>query len=427
MRQSALIALAIMVIGYGYSFAEKVYLKSYVSRSDSIPIGIIAFTSSNGSVLGSNNPSLVIGNDLDFCGRFQVFRYTRYDSAALINDKAGMYIDGDYSVDGEKVTMDCYLRSSFDTAVIAGKKFQGDLKLVRNMEHRYCNEIVEMLCGDKGIFETRMLFVKNEGAKKSIGVMDFDGFNQRMLTKDSIINVFPAWEDSARFLWVSYLRGKPDIYRGSVADGTYTIFIHSRYVQSSPDVSPTDGTVAYASSVAGNMNIYTCSPDGSTIKRLTMNGAVNTSPNWSPNGYRIAFTSDRSGSPSIYCMDVDGANQHNVTFGGHYEDSPAWSPKGDWIGYCEMGKNSKLDVWVVSPDGADAKQVTTMIGNNEWPSWSPDGQLIAYVNSNAGRSDIFVVRPDGSNVRRVTNAGNIKMPAWSGLGLQPGKPGWSEP
>jgi TolB protein len=415
MRQPTLIALTIICLGYGFSFAEKFNLQIYAGKFDIIPIGVIAFKSSNSSLLSDNNPSLLIADDLDFCGRFRVSRYDRYDSAALSKANVGLYIDGDYTVDGGKVALDCYLRSVSDTGLIAGKAIRGDLNLMRSMVHRYCNEVMEILYGEKGIFETRMLYVNDEGTKKSIGVMDFDGFNRRILTNNSVINVFPAWEDSTGFLWVSYLRGKPDIYRGSLVNGSYKIFIHSRYVQSSPDVSPVDGTIAYASSATGNMDIYTCDPEGGNVRQLTANESINTSPCWSPDGYQIAFASDRTGNPTIYRMDVDGANQHNVTFNGHYEDSPAWSPNGDLIAYCEMGKNSKFDIWVISPDGTNIRQVTNMPGNNEYPSWSPDGQLIAFGNYHEGRNDIFVVRPDGTGLHRVTTAGNIKMPAWSGF------------
>ena len=413
MKKQMLLVIIALTGFVAASHAEKIDLEVYASKFDSIPIGIVDFKSTNGQQLHENAPWIVIGNDFDFCGRFQVFRRSEYDSAAFYDASVGIYIDGEYTIEGEEISINCYLRDVTNRELIIGKKYKGNMKAMRHMAHRYCNEIVEMLFGDRGIFESRVLFVRNEGTKKSVGIMDFDGFNASKLTKNNFINIFPAFEDSLRFLWVSYMRGKPDIYRGSTIDGSNKIFIHSRFVQSSPDVSIIDGTVAYASSKAGNMDVYTCDPDGGNVKQLTTGRTVDTSPCWSPNGTQIAFTSDRTGNPAIYVMDASGGNQHKISFAGRYQDSPAWSPKGDLIAYADMADNSKFDVWVIAPDGSNAKKVTGMAGNNEYPTWSPDGSLIGFVNSYGNKSDMYVVKPDGTKLRRVTTTGDVKMPAWS--------------
>ena len=140
-------------------------------------------------------------------------------------------------------------------------------------------------------------------------------------------------------------------------------------MESSPDVSPVDGTVAYASSKNGNLDIYTCNPDGTNVKQLTAHYGVDTSPSWSPNGYQIAFTSDRSGNPHIYVMDAEGGNQRRLTFEGKYADSPAWSPKGDKIAFQMMGENGSFDIYTIAPDGSKLTKVTNMPGNNEYPTW----------------------------------------------------------
>ena len=311
------------------------------------------------------------------------------------------------------MTLECHLRDAANRAVLVEKKYSGDLKHLRTMSHQFCDEIVKAIFGDCGIFESRIIFVRAEGQKKDIAIMDFDGHNQRKLTNNNVINILPVIEDSLTMLYVSYLRGKPDIFKGSLVDGKSNIFIYSRSIQVSPDVSPIDGSVVYACSTPGNLSIFTCSAEGTNARQLTMSKSVNTSPCWSPNGYQIAFTSDRSGNPSIYIMDADGANQHRLTFEGKYHDSPAWSPKGDKIAYNAMGDNNKFDIWVIVPDGTNAKQVTSMPGNCEYPSWAPDGSLIAFVNMAGGRSDLYVVKPDGTKLHRVTTTGDIKMPNWS--------------
>jgi TolB protein len=394
--------------------AEKFDLDVYAGKFDSIPIGVVDFVSTSDKVLtGPVVPWNVIAGDLDFCTKFTVIRQKTYDSAAFMNQNAGIYIDGDYTVDGTSVVLQCYLRDVQNKELIIGKKYKGDIKQLRRMAHRYSNEIVEMLFGDRGFFESRIVYVKANKDKKSIALMDFDGFNPVVLTKNSVINIFPAFADSGDILWTSYLKGRPELYKGSIFDGSFKSFMSSKGTEASPDVSPIDGTVAYASSKKGNLDIYTCNPDASNVKQLTVHYGVDTSPSWSPNGYQIAFTSDRSGNPQIYVMDADGANQNRITFEGKYADSPAWSPKGDKIAYMAMEDNGKFDIWTITPDGKNVTKITSLGGSNEYPTWSPDGALIAFVNTSGGGSDLYVVKPDGTRLRRVTNSGDVKMPDWS--------------
>ena len=87
-----------------------------------------------------------------------------------------------------------------------GKNIRGDLKSIRTISHRYSNEIVEILFGDRGIFLSRILYVSASGNRKDIALMDFDGHNRVTITKNNVINIFPAFADANNILWISYLR-----------------------------------------------------------------------------------------------------------------------------------------------------------------------------------------------------------------------------
>ncbi|NLW31667.1 MAG: hypothetical protein GXY77_09445 [Fibrobacter sp.] len=408
------ILIIILFIFTNVLYAEEFDLNVYASKFDSIPIGIIDF-SSTGTRLKKDQPHEIIAQDLDFCGRFNVVTVSQYDSAVFADASAGIYVDGEYTVEGSETVINCYLRDVASQELIIGKKYKGEQNVVRAMMHRYCNELVEMLFGDRGIFESKILYVKSSNGKRDIAIMDFDGYNHRQITKNNVVNIFPAFVTKNSMIWTSYERGKPDLYIGSVADGSSKLFIYSKAVESSPAVSPVDGTVAYASSRNGNMDVYICNSDKTNVRQLTVHYGVDTSPAWSPNGYQIAFTSDRSGNPQIYVMDSDGANQHRVTFEHKYADSPSWSPKGDKIAYMAMGENGKFDIWTIAPDGTNPQKVTSISGHNEYPKWAPDGSLIAFVNATGSYSDLYVVKADGSRVRRVTKRGDVKMPDWSGF------------
>lgn len=395
--------------------AEKFDLEVYATQFDSIPIGVVNFKSTNENRLKENFPWDVLANNLDFSGRFGVSQRAEFDSAYFHGRGIGVYVDGEYTLDGDRIQVLCVLRDVGTRTQLISKRYSGEVKFLRSMIHRYSNELVDMLFSEKGIFETRVLYVRQEGQNKNIAIMDFDGHSRSRLTNNKTINIFPVFADKSTVLWTSYQRGKPDIYKGSITGGTSKVFLQGKGMMVSPDVSPIDGTVAYASSQTGTLNIFVCAPDGSKPRQLTFNRSINTAPNWSPNGYQIAFTSDRGGGPQIYIMDATGSNQRRVTFEGRYNDAPAWSPKGDKIAYTSQGDNSQFNIWTVSPDGSDAKMVANPSGLNETPTWSPDGRLIGFINTKGGKSDFYVVRHDGERLRKVTTSGDVRMPRWSGF------------
>ncbi|MDR3012942.1 MAG: hypothetical protein LBU70_07000 [Chitinispirillales bacterium] len=393
--------------------ADQFNLEVYATRFDSIPIGIVNFRSTNENVIRSNFPWDIIANNFDLCGRFEVTQAAVFDSALFAERGIALYIDGQYTIEGDNILLESYLRDVATQTILISRRYRGELRFLRNMVHRYSNELVEVLFGDKGFFESRIVYVRSSSSKKNIAVMDFDGHNRSMLTNNDIINIFPTFADKTTVLWTSYLRGKPDIYRGSITDGTSRIFLQGPAMLVSPDVSPIDGTIAFASSQAGTLNIHTSAPDGTRQRQLTFTRGIDTAPSWSPNGYQIAFTSDRGGGPQIYIMDATGSNQRRITFEGRYNDTPSWSPRGDMIAYTSQGTSHQFNIWVVPLDGSDAVMIANLPGMNEYPTWSPDGRLIAFINTIGGRSDLYMVKPDGSRLRKITNSGDVRMPRWS--------------
>jgi len=412
MKKIFLCMMCVLIPTIAYS-SERFSLEGYVSRFDSIPIGVVNFKSTNKQVINENRPWEIIANNFDFCTRFHVVKTPVFDSSLFAANDIGIYVDGEYTLEGSNISITCNLRDVATRSLIISKKYNGELKNIRNMVHRYSNEVVEVLFGDRGFFESRILYVKTEGPKQNIAIMDFDGFNQALVTNNNAVNIFPTFVDKSTILWSSYLRGKPDIYKSAIVGGKPQLFISGRTLQVYPDVSPIDGTIAYASSQSGKLDVYVCNADGGGVRRLTFSNGIDNSPNWSPNGYQIAFTSDRAGGPQIYIMDAYGANQRRITFEGRYNDNPAWSPKGDKIAYASMAQGYRFNIWTVSPDGTGAKKITNMPGSSEYPTWSPDGSLIAFVNRQGGKSDIYVIKPDGTRLRRVTTSGDVKMPRWS--------------
>jgi TolB protein len=404
--------LLLVVLSIGICRAERVSLESYAHNLDSLPIAVLSFVSTDEGVISSNEPWSIISDDLIFSGRFEVTRCDTADTVMFLSKNIPVFIDGKYSMKGSFVVLDCYLHDAGTKDVIAEKQYSGNSSSIRTMAHSFSNEIVEMLFNDKGIFTSRICYVRDDGSIKNIFVMDYDGHNLNQLTNNKSLNIFPAFMDTSNVLWTSYSRGQADIFKININTGKFHALIGGRATETSPSVSSIYGKIAFASTRDGNMEIYVCEADGTGVKRLTFNKSIDTSPCWAPSGVQIVFTSDRGGSPQIYIMDADGANVHRLTYQGNYQDSPAWSPKGDKIAYMSQS-GGKFDIWTIQPDGSNAFQVTDMAGSNEYPAWSADGAHIVFSSRSGNTSNLYAIKADGTHLKKLTSTGNAKMPDWS--------------
>ena len=72
--------------------------------------------------------------------------------------------------------------------------------------------------------------------------------------------------------------------------------------------------IVFSSEQEGHFELYTISPSGSDLTRLTASSEYEDwRPNWSPDGSQIAFNSSRDGNPEIYVMNEDGSNIQRLT------------------------------------------------------------------------------------------------------------------
>jgi len=282
---------------------------------------------------------------------------------------------------------------------------------VRTVMHRFNDDVLEALTGERGIAETRIAFVRQDGKYKEIWVADYDGQNARQLTHDRSLALSPAWAPwGSELAFTTFKRGNPDLYLFDQKRGASYPFSTRPGLNTSPCYSPDGKWIACTLSRDGNAEIYLVSRDAQTARRLTRNERIDSSPSFSPTGREIVFTSDRSGSPQIYVMDTEGSNQRLLTLEGKYNDSPQWSPKGDKIVYASR-HDAVFDVIVMDSNGQNPVQITYDAGHNENPRWSADGRKIYFSSSRLGKRQIFIMNTDGSDVVQLTQGEDTFNPA----------------
>jgi TolB protein len=307
----------------------------------------------------------------------------------------------------------------YDTArrqQFAKGTLEEDKRRWRELGHDIANEIVHTLTGEKGIFRTKIVYAKQMGDAKELFIADYDGANERQLTKTGSINVSPSFHPNGRDVYfISYLGGgTPQLYKVDITTGKISKVAEFEGMITAPAVSPDGNKIACVLSKDGNSEIYVLDLHGRIIKRLTRHWAIDTSPTWSPDGRFIAFSSDRSGYPQIYIMDSDGLNVRRLTYEGYYNDSPVWSWRGDRITFVSRTKSGRFDIASIDTSGSDYR-ILTEVGMNENPHFSPDGKHIIFSSTRLGGPDIFTMDITGRNQRRLTNSGNCTNPVWGPL------------
>lgn len=284
----------------------------------------------------------------------------------------------------------------------------------RDAAHRFSDDVIYHLTGERGISRTRIAFVRSDGRNSEIFVVDQDGSNLERVVSDGGVNLTPEWSpEGGILLYTSYAEGDPDIYWRDVARKTGGPVIRSPGVTSAPAWSPDGKRIALMLTRDGDSEIFVMNRDGSGLRRLTHHRAIDTSPAWAPNGRQIVFVSDRNGRPQVYRMNDDGSDVRLLTFEGEYNASPKWSPRGDRIAYVSREEGG-FQIRVLDLVDQESYLLTAQSGNNEDPEWSPDGRQLVFSSSRSGKRKLYVMQADGSGVRLlVTGEGEDYSPSWS--------------
>jgi TolB protein len=326
-------------------------------------------------------------------------------------------VAGTYQPYGEGFTLDVRLYDVIERRILGGKRYEAPRQELARMANRFADEILRILTGRRGPFDSEITFVSSTGGGfKEVWVMRFDGGDLRQLTRNQTINLSPTWAPGARsILYTSYRDGRPGLYEVDVRtqrrrriQGGAGLVVGGRF-------SPDGRRIAVAREESGgNTEIVLLDPSGRKQAVVAADAAVDVSPAWSPDGRSLAFCSSRGGTPQIYITDLEGGGARRVTTQGNYNTSPAWSPDGGRLAYVGRVAGGTFQIFVVDLASGATRQVTSPPGDNTGPSWSPDGRYLVFSSSRAGRDELFVTDWRGLRHHRLIGApGGDTSPAWS--------------
>jgi TolB protein len=337
---------------------------------------------------------------------------------------AAMLAFGNLGVAAGKVTVQGWLYDVKNTASpqVLGKQY-ADVATddaIRVIAHRFADEIIFRLGGGiPGIAESKIFFVSDRSGHKEIWVMDYDGSNQRQLTKLGSTSLSPRISpDGSRLAFSSLTKTGWDVMMYSIDLNRLLSFPHFGGTNLSPAWSPDGTRLALSSSRGGSSEIYVCDASGANLHRITASKGPDVSPVWNrKTGAQIAFVSGSTGLPQVYSMEADGTNQQRMTDQG-YAVSPNWSPNGQfltlaWIRKYGPGEPGSSDIYLMDIASKQWVQLTHDGGRNDFPSWSPDGRHIVFQSSRSGKEEIWMMLADGTKLHQLTFTGHNTQPNWS--------------
>lgn len=432
MSKKMIAGTCLLAMGLAASVVAKVYIYIDAPATSKFPIAVPRFKNMNAlpDQQGiSTSLAQVIAQDLELSGLFRLITPPPFlentDDGGLTGERirwnewsllgAEALIQGGFFQEDNGIRVEARLFDVIKGSFIAGKRYFGKADDLRLIGHKFSDEVMHRLTGQRGIFLTKIAFVSDRSGKKEIYLMDYDGHQLTQVTDHQSITLSPAWSpDGKQLLFTSYKKGNPDVYLRELFYGRESRISHYSGLNIAPEWSP-DGKkiVLTLSEDRGNADIYIINLKGEKISRLTSEWANDVSPTWSPDGGEIAFVSNRSGTPQIYTMEVASKKVKRLTFEGNYNTSPAWSPRGDRIAFAGRREGS-FAILTVNRDGSDLRQLTPDGVNCEDPSWAPNGRYLAFSSSRSGRKKIYIMLADGSGQKAVTTGtGNDTNPSWS--------------
>ena len=435
---TALLALPVAARAQAATGAQSAVIDVNRARTDPIPVAIQEFNGTGGdaSQIG-RDISAVITADLARSGLFRPI-----DRAAFIGTAASdvpnfqnwkaigaqALVTGKCeSQGGGNVRVEFRLWDVLPQAQIQGTAYTATTGNWRRIAHIISDVIYERLLGEKGYFDTRIVYIAGTGPKskriKRLAIMDQDSENNRLLTDGSWLALTPRFHPTRdQIAFMSFANNRPRVYLFDLGSGRQQVLGEFEGMTFSPRFAPDGGSVIMSvTNNGGGSDIVSVGLGGGGRRNITNSGAIDVSPCYSPDGSQIVFNSDRGGDQQIYIMGADGGGVKRISFGRGRYATPVWSPRGDLIAFTRLG-GASWGIGVMHPDGSGERILSEGFAV-EGPTFAPNGRVLMFWRETASRdsrgsgfsSRLVSIDITGFNERVVPTPTDASEPAWSPL------------
>lgn len=315
--------------------------------------------------------------------------------------------------------------------VLNGQQLQGTAYTssdVRRVAHIMADVIYERMLGEKGYFDTRIVYVAANGPRgrqtKRLAIMDQDAANHKVLTDGSWLVLTPRFNPVRdQIAFMSYANNRPRVYLFDLTTRAQTTLGEFEGMSFAPRFSPDGGSCILSAVRGGGSDIFSVDIASRATRRLTSSGSIDTSPCYSPDGSQIVFNSDRDGDQQLYIMGAGGGGAKRISFGHGQYATPVWSPRGDLIAFTRFGgPSAPFAIGVMHPDGT-GERILSESYSVEGPTFAPNGRVLMFCRETRSQDEyghgyssrLVSIDISGFNEREVQTPTDASDPAWSPL------------
>jgi TolB protein len=283
--------------------------------------------------------------------------------------------------------------------------------------HEFANDIIQKFGGAASLLGSRIYYVSQISREVAeIYVMDWDGANQKPLTRLRSLSIMPGISpDGSRVAFTSYAKGTPRIMMVDTMTGRALPFYNQEAsLNSNASFTPDGKQIYYASTASGIAQIYTAALDGQGFRRISHRDEIQVEPKVNPKNPNVLLFVAGQNHPQIYQMTADGVGVERVTDGTGEATNPAWNPNGQFFAFSWTSGIAKgnFNIFVMDIGTRKYEQLTHGEGRNENPSWAPDGRHLVFGSNRSGKYEIYTMLADGTQVKQLTAQGENRSPVW---------------
>ena len=184
----------------------------------------------------------------------------RFEDWALI--KAQALVTGKVTFKDDKLRVEFRLWDVLAAKEMLALAFTTVPNNWRRVGHIISDKVFERLTGEKGYFDTRIIYVAEEGPKtqrvKKLAIMDQDGFNTKYLTLGNELVLTPRFNPTNQMVtYLSYFKNLPRVYLLDIETGIQEVVGDFPGMTFAPRFSPDGKIIIMSFAMDGNSDIYT--------------------------------------------------------------------------------------------------------------------------------------------------------------------------
>ena len=263
----------------------------------------------------------IVSNDLTNSGLFrkisnnaflqdegEVFFQPSFRDWSLID--ANLIVSGKIKLNNEKLLINIKLWDVYREKLILSKKVEVvNDNNIRVLAHIISNLVYQRVTGEKGYFDTRLVYIAEEktanNISKRIAIMDYDGNNHEYLTNGKNIVITPRFSpDGKKIAYLSFSNKKPTVFLLDLDTKKEKTLGNFSGMSFAPRFSPDSKKIIFSLTKRGSSNIFIQKLSNNETIQITNNRHINTSPSFSPDNKWIVFSSDRSGKQNLYIKKI---------------------------------------------------------------------------------------------------------------------------